>query len=129
MSLAQAKNTSLVGAEAAGVGKARGGEFRLFERYELDTDWTPAGDDTLTVWEATQYLVAALRRSESEAADLLKSLGGYGERARTLAYILFQKATDQGLADEAGAYNDLITAWPTLKAAAATADTGQQTLI
>ena len=129
MSLAQAKNTSLAGAEAAGVGEARGGEFRLFERYELDTDWTPAGDDTLTVWEATQYLVAALRRSESEAADLLKSLGGYGERARTLAYILFQKATDQGLADEAGAYNDLITAWPTLKAAAATADTGQQTLI
>ena len=53
MSLAQAKNTSLAGAEAAGVGEARGGEFRLFERYELDTDWTPAGDDTLTVWEAT----------------------------------------------------------------------------
>ena len=68
------------------------------------------------MWEATQHLVAALERSETEAADLLHRLGGYGDRARQLAYVLFQKATDKGWAEEAGAYNGLIAAWPTLQA-------------
>ena len=61
--------------------------------------------------------MAALERSESEAASLLHQLGGYGDRARQLAYVLFQKATDKGWAEEAGSYNGLILAWPTLQAA------------
>jgi putative DNA methylase len=111
---ARAKNTSLAGLQAAGIGATRGGDFRLFERSELDLGWSPASDSRLTVWEATQHLVAALERSETEAAQLLHQLGGYGDRARQLAYLLFQKATDKGWADEAGSYNGLITAWPTL---------------
>lgn len=117
-SQARAKNTSLSGVQSAGIGEARGGEFRLLERSELDPEWSPAGDARLTVWEATQHLVAALERSESEAAHLLHQLGGYGDRARQLAYLLFQKATDKGWADEAGSYNGLITAWPTLAGSA-----------
>lgn len=112
---ARAKNTSLSGIESAGIGEARGGWFRLFERSELDPEWDAAGDTRLTVWEATQHLVAALDRSETEAAALLYRLGGYGDRARQLAYVLFQKATDKGWAEEAGAYNGLILAWPTLQ--------------
>lgn len=112
---ARAKNTSLSGIETSGVGEARGGEFHLFERSEMDPEWSPAGDVRLTVWEATQHLVAALERSETEAAQLLHQLGGYGDRARQLAYLLFQKATDKGWADEAGAFNGLITAWPNLQ--------------
>ena len=113
-SQARAKNTSITGVQQAGIGEARGGSFRLFERSELDSAWSPVGDTRLTVWEATQHLVAALDRSESEAASLLQLLGGYGDRARALAYVLFQKATDRGFAEEAGAYNGLITAWPAL---------------
>ncbi|WP_421119853.1 DUF1156 domain-containing protein [Aquihabitans daechungensis] len=116
---ARAKNTSLAGIEASGIGEARGGYFRLFERTELDAGWSPVGDLRLTVWEATQHLVAALERSETEAAQLLHQLGGYGDRARQLAYLLFQKATDKGWADEAGSYNGLITSWPTLAGTAA----------
>ncbi|MCZ2110658.1 MAG: DUF1156 domain-containing protein [Dehalococcoidia bacterium] len=93
---ARAKNTSLSGIEVAGIGEARGGSFRLFERTELDPEWDLVADTRLTVWEATQHLVAALERSETEAADLLHRLGGYGDRARQLAYVLFQKATDKG---------------------------------
>jgi putative DNA methylase len=126
--LARAKNTSLAGLEDAGVGEARGGKFRLFERSELDEDWSPVGDNRLTVWEATQHLVAALERSESEAAALLHQLGGYADRARQLAYVLFQKATDSGWADEAGAYNSLITAWPALQGMR-TEDDGQTKLL
>ena len=115
--LAKAKVTSLSGLADAGIGEARAGSFRLFERSELDPQWDPTLDDRLTVWEATQYLVAALERSESEAAELLRLLGGFADRARQLAYVLFQKATDKGWADEAAAYNGLITAWPALQTA------------
>ena len=116
-SLARAKGTSPAGIEEAGVGEARSGEFRLYERSELPAGWSPTDDPRLTVWEATQYLVIALERSQTEAATLLHQLGGYGDRARQLAYLLFQKASDNGWAAEAGAYNGLITAWPTLRAA------------
>lgn len=114
-SQARAKNTSLAGLEEAGIGEARAGRFRLFCRDELEADWNPAQDDRLTVWEATLHLVGALERSESEAAALLHQLGGYADRARQLAYVLYKKASDNGWADEASAYNSLITVWPTLR--------------
>ena len=130
-SVARAKNTSLAGIEQSGIGEARQGKFRLFERGELNPDWSPIDDPRLTVWEVLQYLVAALEKSESEAAELLHTLGGNGDRARQLAYVLYQKANDKGWATEAGAYNDLITAWPNLTTAAAAtpAATAQQTLL
>ena len=118
-SVANAKNTSLAGIEESGIAEARAGKFRLYERSELAESWQPAVDPRLTVWEALQYLIAALERSESEAAELLHTLGGYGERARQLAYLLYQKANDKGWAAEAAAYNGLITAWPNLVAASA----------
>lgn len=111
---ARAKNTSLAGLATSGIGEAHGGSFRLFRRDELSVDWSPSRDERLTVWEATQHLTAALDRSETEAAELMRALGGYGDRARQLAYVLFAKATDAGWADEAGVYNGLITAWPEL---------------
>ena len=123
---ARAKNTSLSGIEASGIGEARGGSFRLFERSELDPEWDAASDARLTVWEATQHLAAALERSETEAADLLHRLGGYGDRTRQLAYVLFQKATDKGWAEEAGAYNGLILAWPTLQSMGSSTDQDAQ---
>ena len=130
-SVARAKNTSLAGIEQSGIGEAREGKFRLFERGELSPDWSPIDDPRLTVWEVLQYLVAALEKSESDAADLLHTLGGNGDRARQLAYVLYQKANDKGWTTEAGAYNALITAWPNLHTAAAAtaAGTAQQTLL
>ena len=123
--LARARGTSLGGIEEAGVGVARAGEFRLYERAELPEGWSPTADVRLTVWEAVQYLVLALGRSETEAAALLRQLGGYGDRARQLAYLLFTKATDNGWASEAGVYNGLIAAWPSLRAADAGVDEPQ----
>ena len=114
-SVAKAKNTSLEGLADSGIGEARAGKFRLYRRGELAQPWSPADDDRFTVWEALQYLVAALERSESEAAELLHTLGGNGDRARQLAYLLYQKANDNGWAAEANAYNSLITAWPALR--------------
>ena len=126
--LARAKNTSLAGLESSGIGQARAGIFRLYQRDKLASDWSPMMDERLTVWEATQHLSSALNRSEPEAAELLHKLGGYGERARQLAYVLFKKATEAGWAEEAAAYNELITAWPILQAMRFDPDPQQQLL-
>ena len=133
-SVARAKNTSLAGIEESGIGEAHAGKFRLYERSELPPNYSPVDDERRTVWEATQHLAVALERSESEAAEFLHVLGGYGDRARQLAYLLYQKANDRGWASEAGAYNSLITAWPNLRTGAATvaaaaAGPTQQTLL
>ena len=117
-SVANAKNTSLAGIEESGIGEARAGNFRLYERSELPRNYSAVEDLRRTVWESVQHLIAALERSESEAAELLHTLGGYGERARQLAYLLYQKANDKGWAAEAGAYNGLITSWPSLRSGA-----------
>ncbi len=133
-SVARAKNTSLAGIKESGIGEARVGKFCLRKRSELPPDWSPVHDHRFTVWKATQHLAAALERSESEAAELLHVLGGNGDRARQLAYLLYQKANDRGWAAEAGAYNGLITAWPNLRTgaanvAAATSGPAQQALL
>ena len=120
--IARAKNTTAETLVHSGVGVLADGLFRLLERDEMPEDWSPLEDETLTVWEATQHLIAALDRSESDAARLLHLMGGTSEGARTLAYLLFEKATERGWASEAGAYNGLITAWPGLQTLAATVE-------
>jgi putative DNA methylase len=46
---------------------------------------------------------------------LLKIVGGgLGDRARQLAYLLFQVSDRKKRADDAAAYNMLVAAWPQL---------------
>lgn len=111
--LARAKDTTVAGVERAGIVASRDGKVRLVERAELPASWDPATDTRLTVWETTQHLIRALDSSESAAAILLGRLGpGLGERARQLAYLLFGVCERRRWADDAGAYNVLVTAWP-----------------
>lgn len=123
--LARGKNTSVAGVVEAGIIVSRDGKVRLLERPELSDDWDPRTDDRLTVWESTQYLIRALDSSETEAAELLRAMGqSYGERARQLAYLLYGICDRKKWAEEAGAYNMLVTAWPELVRLAATSTDG-----
>jgi putative DNA methylase len=118
--LARAKNTTVEGVVQAGVVVSRDGKVRLVDRGDLTDEWDPATDTRLTVWETTQHLIRALDSSETEAAALLARLGeGVGERARQLAYLLYGICDRKKWADEAGAYNMLVTAWPELARLAA----------
>jgi putative DNA methylase len=70
-------------------------------------------DGRLTVWETTQQLIRALEMSETDAASLLGRIGeGFGDRARQLAYLLYGVCDRKKWAEEAAAYNMLVTAWP-----------------
>jgi putative DNA methylase len=118
--LARAKNTTVQRVIDAGLATSRDGMFQLLGRRLLPEGWDPLTDRTPTVWEACQYLIRALESSESEAALLLRAMGGgAAERARQLAYLLFDTAGRRKLADEAVAYNMLVTAWPELARLAA----------
>jgi len=120
-SLARAKNTTVDGVVKSGVASRRDGTVRLLERHELTTEWDPTSDSRITVWETTQYLIRSLDASEAEAASLLRRIGGgMGERARQLAYLLYGTCDRKKWADEAGAYNMLVTAWPEIERLAAT---------
>jgi putative DNA methylase len=119
-SLARAKNTAVSGVAEAGVVHSREGKVRLVERWELADGWDPATDPRLTVWETTQHLIRALESSETDAAELLARMGeGLGERARQLAYLLYGICDRKKWAEEAAAYNMLVTAWPEISRLAA----------
>ncbi|MDE0170778.1 MAG: DUF1156 domain-containing protein [bacterium] len=110
--LSKAKNTSVVGVVQAGIAESKAGKVRLISRDELDEEWDPLTDRRLTVWEVAQHLIARLGNSETEAAELLRKVGGgMGDRARRLAYLLYQVADRKRRSDDAVAYNGLIQAW------------------
>lgn len=121
--LARAKDTTVAGVAQAGVATSRDGRVHLVERQELPEGWDPAVDARLTVWETTQHLIRALESSESDAAALLARLGGgVGDRARQLAYLLYGICDRKKWAEDAAAYNMLVTAWPEISRLAASAD-------
>lgn len=125
--LSKAKGTAVSGVVQAGIAAQLDGNVRLLERDELDPGWDPALDGRLTVWEVAQHLIARLGESETAAADLLRQVGpGVGERARQLAYLLYQIADRKGWASEAVAYNSLVQAWPELTRLAGRPDTAVQ---
>ena len=109
--LANAKNTSLEGAQAAGIAESLGGQVRLLTREEYDLERNPAQQE-FTVWEVAQQLIARLEHSETRAARLLAQVGlGVGGRARRLAYLLYQTADRRGRTADAAAYNSLVRVW------------------
>ena len=118
--LSKAKNTSVAGVVQAGIAASKAGKVRLMTRDELDEEWDPLTDRRLTVWEVAQHLIARLDDSETEAAELLRKVGGgIGDRARRLAYLLYQIADRKGRSDDAVAYNGLIRAWHDIERLAA----------
>ena len=111
--LARARDTSVEGIAESGVLQARAGSVRLLSREEYPDEWDPTSDRRVNIWECTQYLIKALDQGgEVEAARLANQLSSEQvENARALAYRLFAICERKGWAQEAIAYNTLITSW------------------
>ena len=111
--LARARDTSVEGVAESGVLRARAGRVRLLSRDEYPDEWDPTSDRRVNIWECTQYLIRALNQGgEKEAALLANQLSSEQvEKARALAYRLFAICERKGWAQEAIAYNTLITSW------------------
>jgi len=120
--LARAKGTSVDGVKDAGVIESGAGKVRLRKWAEYPADWDPRTDDRLPVWEALHHLIRALKQGgDSASGALLAGLGGKAEAVRQLSYRLYTLCERQGWADDARAYNELITSWTGIESAAATA--------
>jgi putative DNA methylase len=117
--LARAKGTSVAGLQATGVVASGKGELRLLRWAELPRDWSPETDTRLPVWEALHHLIRALSQDgESAAGGLLARMPARAEQVRALAYRLYTLCERKGWADEARAYNELVTAWSAIEQAA-----------
>ena len=119
--LALARDISVEGVVESGVLQARAGRVRLLSRDEYPDEWNPTSDRRINTWECTQYLIKALDQGgEAEAARLANQLNNEQvENARALAYRLFAICERKGWAQEAIAYNTLITSWTHIQEARA----------
>ena len=120
--LSRGKGTSVDGVKEAGVIQSGGGKVRLLKWSEYPEDWNPQNDKRLPVWEALHHLIRALRQGGDAASGaLLAGLGGKAEAVRQLAYRLYTLCERLGQAEDARAYNELITSWTGIESAAAAA--------
>ena len=110
--LARAKGTSVAGLTDAGVVESGKGELRLLKWAEMPRDWNPETDTRVPVWEALHQLIRALNQDgETAAGALLARMPARAEPIRALAYRLYTLCERKGWAEDARAYNELITAW------------------
>lgn len=117
--LARAKGTSVKGVEQARVLFATGGVVRLLKWAEYPANWDPASDARLPVWEALHQLIRVFKaEGESGAGGVLAEVQAKAEATRQLAYRLYTLCERQGWAEDARAYNEIITSWSAIESAA-----------
>ena len=110
--LARGKGTSVQGVAQAGIADSGGGKVRLLRWADYQTGWDPKLDTRNPVWEATHHLIRALNtQGEAAAGALLAAMPDKAEPIRQLAYHLYTLCERKKWAEDARAYNELITAW------------------
>jgi len=111
--LSKSKNTAVAGLVEGGILLSKAGKVRLLKPAELESDWDPANDKRLTVWEMVHQLVRVLGASgEGAASALVAKLGSQAETARELCYRLYTLCERKKRPTEAMAYNGLVQSWP-----------------
>jgi len=117
--LARAKATSVDGLTNAGVIHSGSGKVRLRKWSEYPTDWDPRSDSRLPIWEGLHQLIRAYRQGgDASSGALLAALEGKAEAVRQLSYRLYTLCERLGQAEDARAYNEVITGWSGIEAAA-----------
>ena len=125
--LARAKGTSVDGVKNAGVISAAGGIVRLLKWAEYPSEWDPAADNRLPVWELLHHLIRVFKADgETSAGKVLSVVEGKAEATRQLAYRLYTLCERAGWPEDARAYNEIITSWSAIEAAATAAPKARQ---
>ncbi|HVA49147.1 MAG TPA: DUF1156 domain-containing protein [Pirellulales bacterium] len=118
--LARAKGTSVEGVKQSGVLRSAGGQARLLKWAEYPTDWDPQADERLPVWEVLHQLIRVFNSTgDTGAGSVFAAVAHKAESARQLAYRLYTLSERAGRAEDARAYNELITSWTGIETAAA----------
>ena len=119
--LARAKGTSVEGVRQAGVLVAEGGVVRLLRWADYPTEWKPTEDVRLPVWEVLHQMIRVFKQQgETGTGAVLAAVASKTEAARQLAYRLYTLCERAGWAEDARAYNEIITSWSAIETSAAT---------
>jgi putative DNA methylase len=117
--LARAKGTSVDGVKQAGVLHAAGGNVRLLKWSEYLSDWAPQSDQRLPIWEVLHQMIRVFNTDgETGAAAVFAAVQSKAEAARQLAYRLYTLCERKGWAEDARAYNEVVTSWSGIESAA-----------
>ncbi|MEI7879695.1 MAG: DUF1156 domain-containing protein [bacterium] len=117
--LARAKGTSVDGVRDAGVVESGNGSVRIRKWSEYPAEWDPRTDTRNPVWETLHHLIRAMKQEgDSGAGRVLAAVKGKAEAAQQLAYRLYTLCERRGWAEDARAYNELITSWSGIESAA-----------
>lgn len=118
--LARAKGTSVDGVKQAGVIYAAGGNVRLLKWAEYPNKWDPKFDERLPIWEVLHQLIRVFSSDgETGAAAVFAAVQSKAEAARQLAYRLYTLCERKNWTEDARAYNEVVTSWSGIEAAAA----------
>jgi putative DNA methylase len=118
--LARAKGTSVDGVKQSGVVEAGGGNVRLLRWRDYPTAWDARSDSRLPVWEALHQLIRAYQiEGDAGASKVLAAVASKAETSRQLAYRLYTLCERKGWAEDARAYNEVVTGWSSIETAAA----------
>jgi putative DNA methylase len=118
--LARSKGTSVEGVKQAGVLHATGGNVRLLKWSEYPSDWDPQVDQRLPIWEVLHQLIRVFNTDgETGAASVFAAVQSKAEAARQLAYRLYTICERKNWAEDARAYNEVVTSWSGIESAAA----------
>jgi putative DNA methylase len=128
--LARAKGTSVDGVKQAGVLHAAGGNVRLLKWAEYPSDWDPQSDQRLPIWEVLHQLIRVFNTDgETGAAAVFAAVQSKAEAARQLAYRLYTLCERKNWAEDARAYNEVVTSWSGIESAAAKESTATQPML
>jgi putative DNA methylase len=118
--LARAKGTSVDGVKQSGVLHSAGGNVRLLKWAEYPSEWDPQADQRLPIWEVLHQLIRVFNTDgETGAAAVFAAVQSKAEAARQLAYRLYTLCERKNWAEDARAYNEVVTSWSGIESAAA----------
>lgn len=124
-------NTSVPSLVHAGVIKSIAGLTELIKPADLPANFDPASDDQLTVWEVAMHLSRLLEGKGANSG--IDGAGRFLARVRSqavveqdtvrgLAYLLHSVAEQRGWTESQRWFNNLVSSWPDVQAAATAAE-------
>src|SRR6516165_12789636 len=110
---------SVDGVKQSGILHAAGGLVHLLKWVDYPTEWDPTNDTRLPVWEVLHHLIRIFKaKGETGTGAILAAVQTKAEATRQLAYRLYTLCERAGWAEDARAYNEIVTSWGAIESAA-----------
>ncbi len=119
--LTRAVDTSVTRLERGGVFRAAAGKARLLEPSAMSSDWDPALDKDISVWEVAVRTAHALQAEGAEKAGEWMAAASIRvdiDAVKELSYLLYSVSEKKGWTESALLFNGLGTSWSELATAA-----------